>query len=165
MWELDRLQYKLGDGPCVHAMRDTDVVLADRLRHDQRWPQYVRGAVENGVMSQMTFQLYADEKKLGVLNFYSTHSEDIHPEAEHIAEHFATHAALALGHARKESEMAAGMQSRQIIGVATGLVMSRYHIDRDKAFHFLVRASTTSNLKLRDIAAEVVSAAEDKFEA
>ena len=34
--------------------------------------------------------------------------------------------------------------------------MERYGIDEDRAFGFLVRASSTSNVKLREVAREVV---------
>jgi len=34
--------------------------------------------------------------------------------------------------------------------------MERYSIDEDRAFQFLVRASSHGNIKLRDVAAELV---------
>ena len=34
--------------------------------------------------------------------------------------------------------------------------MERYDLDEDRAFSFLVRASSTSNIKVRDIAQELV---------
>jgi AmiR/NasT family two-component response regulator len=34
--------------------------------------------------------------------------------------------------------------------------MEHYDMNEDRAFHFLVRASSTSNIKLRDIAEELV---------
>jgi hypothetical protein len=36
--------------------------------------------------------------------------------------------------------------------------MVRYQIDSDRAFQFLVRASSTGGIKLRDIAREMVEA-------
>ena len=35
--------------------------------------------------------------------------------------------------------------------------MERYQISSDRAFEFLVRASSVANLKLRDVAQELVS--------
>jgi AmiR/NasT family two-component response regulator len=37
--------------------------------------------------------------------------------------------------------------------------MERYQIDEDQAFKFLVRVSQTGNIKLRDVAAQLVSRA------
>lgn len=160
VWDLDALQYELGAGPCVEAMRDEPVVMAETIRHDQRWPGYVPRAVEAGLRSQLGVQLFLDERTLGGLNMYSTSSDTIEPDALHAAEMFATHAALALGHARLESQLTDAMASRKAIGMAIGLLMARYEVDQDQAFQFLVRVSSTSNTKLRDVAQEVVRQAE-----
>jgi hypothetical protein len=42
--------------------------------------------------------------------------------------------------------------------------MARFQISSDRAFQFLARASSTSNLKLRDIAEEVVGQANSHYE-
>ncbi|WP_254069980.1 ANTAR domain-containing protein [Pimelobacter simplex] len=41
--------------------------------------------------------------------------------------------------------------------------MERYRIPEDRAFQFLVRASSTSNIKLRAIAQEIVDSATEQF--
>ncbi len=156
VWELDSIQYSLDEGPCVKSIRDSPVVVVEDIRHDQRWPRYVPRAVAKGVKAQMGLRLYTHEGTLGGLNLYSTASEKIDPEAQLAAELFATHAALALGHARKESQLNDALASRKIIGQAIGILTERYQIDDERAFQFLVRASSTGNLKLRDIAEELV---------
>ena len=78
-----------------------------------------------------------DEGTLGCLNLYSTNSRDIDPEDEHVAEVFAAHAAVALGHAREVDQLHQALQSSRTIGTAIGIVMERYHLDRDRAFGFL----------------------------
>ena len=45
-----------------------------------------------------------------------------------------------------------------MIGQAIGILMERYEMDEERAFAFLVRASSQSNIKLRDLAAELVEA-------
>jgi GAF domain-containing protein len=157
VWELDRLQYSLGEGPCVETLRDADVVVAPHIAQDQRWPRFAPEAVQRGLKSQLAVKLYLDkEGTLGGLNLYSTSSEDIDPEAEDIAELFAAHAAIALGHARDRENLNVALHSRKVIGQAIGLIMERYHLSEDRAFAFLVRASSQSNVKLRDIAQEIV---------
>src|SRR5687768_15764405 len=37
VWDLDSLQYELGEGPCVDAIRGEPVVSVSSIRHDQRW--------------------------------------------------------------------------------------------------------------------------------
>jgi GAF domain-containing protein len=102
VWELDTLQYDLGEGPYVHAIEVGPVTVANDLRHDQRWPNYVPRAVEYGLKTQMGLRLFVDEETLGGLNLYSAGADHIDAEVQHTAELFATHAALALGRARRE---------------------------------------------------------------
>jgi GAF domain-containing protein len=160
VWDLDKLQYDLGEGPCVDTLRDAHVVVAPQIRHDQRWPRFVPKAVDLGLKSQLAVKLYLDnEGTLGGLNLYSTLSEDVDPDAEPLAELFAAHAAIALGHVRERENLNDALHSRKVIGQAIGLVMGRYKLNEDRAFAFLVRASSHSNIKLRDIAQEMVDQA------
>lgn len=160
---LDTLQYALQEGPCYEALRECEgVVIAPRLRHDQRWPRYVRRAVdEHGLRSQLAVRLFLDkEGTLGGLNLYSTSQDEVDPDAESIAEVFAAHAAVALGHARQVGDLQQALVSSRLIGMAVGIVMERYGLDRDASFSFLARASSTGNVKLRDVAQEIVDKAE-----
>jgi GAF domain-containing protein len=157
VWELDRLQYDLAEGPCVSAMRGTPVVSVPRARHEQRWPDFMPQALRLGLRSQLAVRLFLDEEgTMGALNLYSTSQEEIDPDAEHVAELFASHAAIALHQAREVEHLNQALESRKVIGQALGIVMERYGLDETRAFSFLLRASSTSNIKLRDIAAQLV---------
>jgi GAF domain-containing protein len=164
VWELDDVQYTLMEGPCVDSLREAPTVSAPHLRHDQRWPRYVPQAVGHGVLSQLAYRLYLDEDRtLGGLNFYSTKSETLHDGAHELGELFATHATVALGKAIEEDNLTHALTTRGLIGQAVGLTMARFQISSDRAFQFLVRASSTSNIKLRDIAEEVVTQADAQY--
>lgn len=157
VWRLDRVQYTLKEGPCVDSMRESSVVLAPALRDERRWPRYAPEAVEAGVRSQMGVKLHLDGKgTIGGLNLYSTSSDDIDPEAESIAELFAAHAAIALGNAEHREHLKSALQTRKVIGQSIGILMERYALTEDGAFAFLVRVSSTSNIKLRDVAQQLV---------
>jgi GAF domain-containing protein len=161
--ELDKLQYELGEGPCVETLRDAEVVVAPHIRHDQRWPRYVPRAVELGLRSQLAVKLYLDsDGTLGGLNMYSTSSDDVDPDAQPMAELFATHAAIALGSATEREELNEALRSRTVIGQATGIIMQQYTLDPDAAFGVLVRMSSHSNTKVRDIAASLVQEAAER---
>jgi GAF domain-containing protein len=163
VWQLDALQYDLGEGPCVETLRDAQIVVAPRIRHDQRWPHYIPRAVELGLRSQLALKLFLDkEGTLGGLNLYSTQSEEVHPEAEGMAELFATHAAIALGNAREIDALNEGMGTRSTIGQAIGMLMAQYTLSDDAAFGLMVRMSSTSNVKLRDIATQLVHEANER---
>jgi GAF domain-containing protein len=157
VWELDQIQYALGEGPCVSAMRETPVVAVPYARHDQRWPNFMPPALKRGLRSQLAVRLFLDEEgTMGALNLYSTSQEEIDPDAEHVAELFAAHAAIALHQAREVEHLNQALESRKVIGQALGILMERYGLDENRAFAFLLRASSTSNIKLRDIATQLV---------
>ena len=160
VWTLDRLQYSLGEGPCVDTLRNGPVVRAPHIRHDQRWPRFVPRAVEEGLRSQLAVRLYLDhEGLLGGLNLYSTESDDIDPDAEGIADLFAAHAAIALGSSTHREQLNQALQSRKVIGQAIGMLMERYQVNEDRAFAYLVRTSSHGNIKLSVIASQMVEVA------
>lgn len=154
--ELDAAQWALAEGPCVDTLREQPVLFVEHLRHRQEWPAYVPRAVRRGVRSQLGLQLRSGPEVLGGLNLYSTSSDTVHPDAEVLAEPFAAHAALALANARERDHLRTALDTRRLIGQAVGLVMARYQVDEERAFQFLVRASSTGNVKLREVAADIV---------
>lgn len=159
---LDALQYALHEGPCVCALQGDDEMCVSSLAHEQRWPRYVPRALEAGIRSQLAVKLYLDRGTLGSINFYSTVHEHVSDDAQALAQLFATHAAIALGHAQERETLTQGLQSGRSIGQAIGILMERYAMGEDRAFAFLVRASSHRNIKLRLVARELVDEAKAK---
>lgn len=154
--KIDAIQYDLREGPCVTALRQDRLVMVAGDETDERWPRFLPQARDVGLRSQMAIRLYHQRQSVGALNFYSTCQDTIDPQAPMSAELFATHASLALGHAREVDDLNAAMETRSLIGQAMGILMERYRIDAEHAFHFLTRTSQESNTKLRDVAAEII---------
>ena len=154
---LDEAQYGLREGPCSAVLQGDDAVSVSSLRDEHRWPRYVPQAQAAGVRSQMSVKLYLDQDALGGINFYSTTSEDVSPDAQALAQLFASHAAIALGHAHDREGLNEALQTRKVIGEAMGILMERHAMNEDNAFAFLVRASSHANIKLRAVAQELVN--------
>ena len=163
-YELDAVQYELGEGPCVQAVEHEPVVVVRRLRHEQRWPGYIAEAVDRGVRSQVAVRLFSDREHIAGLNLYSTEQDEVDELATETARLFASHAAIILGHAQQEDQLNQALVSRKVIGQAIGILMERYRIDADRAFQFLVRASSSSNMKLRDVADEIVTTSVEAYQ-
>lgn len=160
VYALDRLQYSEDEGPCVDVLGQAHIAVAEHLRHEQRWPRYVPQALKLGLRSQMAIKVSIDDEgTLGGLNMYSTISDEIPPDAASIGELFARHAAVALGGAHAVEHLNRALETRKVIGQALGILMERYQMTEDRAFGFLVRASSTSNLKLHAVAQELVDGA------
>jgi GAF domain-containing protein len=104
----------------------------------------------------MAVKLYLAKGTLGGINFYSTIADEVGPDAQALAQMFATHSSIAIGHAHERDTLNEGMQTRKVIGQAIGILMERYEMNEDRAFAFLVRASSHTNIKLRVVAQQVV---------
>jgi transcriptional regulator with GAF, ATPase, and Fis domain len=159
VYELDHLQYTLGEGPCLHAIESDPIVVVQEARHETRWPRFMKAAVDKGLRSQLGIRLYLDEQTRGGFNLYSTSSDTIDPETEQLAELFASHAALAMGRVRIEENLSTALSSRTTIGIALGLVMERFGMDQDRAFAYLTRIASSSETKLRAVAEHLVAEA------
>jgi hypothetical protein len=159
--KIDAIQYDLREGPCVTAIRQDRLVMLAGDGTDERWPRFTPPARAAGLRAQMAIRLYQERHSVAGLNFYSTSQDTIDPAAPLGAELFATHAALALGRAREVDDLNVAMETRSMIGQAMGILMERYRINSEHAFHFLTRTSQETNTKLRDVAEELIRSTMD----
>jgi GAF domain-containing protein len=164
-YEIDQLQYDLGEGPCLDALRHEPVQRIDDMTSEQRWPRYAPAAADRGIRSQMGWELYDDDRSIGGLNLYSCRSDAFDDDTRHLAALFATHASLAMGRTRQVENLNTALATRKMIGQAIGVLMAQYQIDEDRAFEFLVRVSRDGNIKLRDVAQQIVDDINDKAKA
>jgi len=154
---VDAIQYEVGEGPCLDAIKDHDVFHTDDLSRERRWPHFAaRAAQETGVRSVVAFRLFVDHETMGAVNLFSTREAAFDDDDVRIGTLFAAHAAVALSAARKEEQLEHAVASRDVIGQAKGILMVRENVDEHRAFEILIRASQRLNVKLREVAARVV---------
>jgi transcriptional regulator with GAF, ATPase, and Fis domain len=158
--EVDRAQYDTGQGPCLSAVYERQTVRLSDMACEDRWPDFTRRALELGIRSMLSFQLYVVEDNLGALNLYSTDADAFDDESEHVGLLFAAHAAVAMAAARKERNLVRAISMRDLIGQAKGILMERHKLTDDQAFALLVRASQRTNVKLVDIARRLAETGE-----
>jgi GAF domain-containing protein len=160
--QLDALQARLRQGPAVDVIDGPQTILVADLAHEQRWPRYVPQALQLGAAAQLSARMQFDRTAtLGSLNLYASAEPVFDDEAESLAEVFAAQAAVAIGGAAVVTNLTEAMESRKIIGQATGILMERFRIDEAHAFAYLRRESSHRNIKLRDIAAEITRSITD----
>jgi GAF domain-containing protein len=150
--ELHALQREIGDGPCVDAAFTSNSYRTGDLALDSRWPRFARAAADRGISSLLALRLFTSNNVLGALNLYSSRPQAFDAETEHLVQLFAAHAAVALVGANRQAELRTALSTRDVIGMAKGILMQRHHIDADKAFSLLVEASQHANMKLREVA-------------
>ena len=153
--ELEALQVELRQGPTYDALQGELVVVTDDLTPEGRWPAYSSRALAAGVRAQLAARLQSGDELLGSLDLYSTTGR-LDPSAARHAELFATHAALALAHARHADLSDEAVPERQLLGMAVGILMERFEIPHDRALYYLVRVASAGGIELRDVAREVV---------
>lgn len=154
--KLCRLQYEWGEGPIPTEVQHFDVVLAENLSDEDRWPRFAATAVEEGFESLAAFQLYSNADDIGALVLYSDEAGAFDPDAVTIGEALSAHAAIAMLSARDNEQFRTGLASRDIIGQAKGMIMERYDLDAVQAFDLLAKLSQQQNLPVHRVAEELV---------
>lgn len=154
--DVDALQEETGEGPCLDAAYEQQTVRVPDMATEDRWPNFALRASEAGAASMLSFQLFVEGDNLGALNLYSRTPRSFDDESEHVGLLFASHAAVAFSGARKQRALSRALDTRDVIGMAKGILMQRYALTPDRAFRVLVRASQQSQRKLRDLAEELV---------
>ncbi|WP_210649901.1 GAF and ANTAR domain-containing protein [Nocardioides sp. SYSU D00065] len=154
--EADALQHVLGEGPCL-SVADAGWLRSGDIRADSRWPVWRGPADELGLRSLLAVAVAENDEPLGALTLYSgTSGGFAERDVVDVVVAYAVLAGAALSSVRRASTLQAAVSSRHVIGMAQGIAMERYGIDRHQSFELLRRLSSTTNVKLRDVAAEIV---------
>ena len=161
---VDGAQMVAGEGPCVDAWATQDTVTSSALPADPRWPRLGPRVSGGGVQGAVASPLHAGGQVVGALNVYGTdRSFDVDEQTENVELlASAVSAVVKESELRAELENVAGqlkaaLESRATIDQAKGMVMAAYGCGPDEAFSLLVRASNSTNIKLKDLAAKLVT--------
>ena len=167
--QVERLQDRVGTGACHEAFHTNQLIVMADLRKTDRWPPYTRRALELGLLSVIGVPLHAWGRTIGVLNVYrDTAGEWTAEDVEACEILGAMGAGYILNAAQLKTQntlaenLQAALQSRGIIERAKGMLMERDGVNADTAFKVLRQASMDRNRKLREIAQEIVSKAENE---
>jgi hypothetical protein len=152
-----RLQYELGEGPCLQSIDGEESVYAPDLRAEGRWPQWARAVSEElGIRSILSLQLFVGPAALGSLNLYSDRAHAYDADDHVAALALAAHVAVAMSAAQDRENFDSAIAHRTVIGQAEGMLIQALKLSPDEAFAALVRVSQHQNRKLHLIAADLV---------
>jgi GAF domain-containing protein len=138
---LDRLQLRLGAGPCIEASTSQSVIHVADTRTDGRWPRYEKCAAQLQVLSMLCAPLWVDEQRVGSLSLYAVEPDAFDARDLRLAELLAVHAALALSDAGRAEKLREAAANRDIIGQAKGVLMERHQLTAAAAFDLLTPRS------------------------
>ena len=148
-----------GEGIALESMRRRGTVLVHDLRAERRWPQFTERILsETPIRSALALFLRLDDVDLGVLALYAREPDFFTAERTEVAGIFADHAAIAVSHALdhdKVTNLEEALKSNREIGVALGVLMTRYALAQQQAFDLLRTVSQRTHRKLRDVASDV----------
>ena len=162
----DEVQHQTGEGPSVHAMRHARPVRIDDTVISQQWPKFCRQAAEVGIRSCYALPLMVDDEPVGALILYSRQPAAFGREETARADRFARDASGALTLALRmasctdlNEQLRSSIGSRAIIDQALGVIMATEHCPQDRALALLKSISQNNNVRLRDLAASIVTSA------
>jgi transcriptional regulator with GAF, ATPase, and Fis domain len=156
--QIAELQSELNEGPLVDADFSTMIIRVPDVVADPRWPRFSAGATRLGVGSMLCCCLYVHNNAYGALTLLARKPDAFDDGAVSIGSLFAVHAAVAFSAVRETEQIRAALTTRDEIGQAKGMIMERYKLDADGAFRLLAKLSQDSNVKLAEVAKQVIGA-------
>lgn len=169
---VDQVQYVAGEGPDLEAARTREPV---RVAIDQvadRWPDFVAAARALGIRSYLSAPLVfpaaheRDAELVGSLNVYGTTDDAFTRVDSGVLRLLTSTAVAAVGSARRYlhtrelvDNLAIALTSRATIDQAKGILMARHGVDATLAFQLLVKQSQNENVKLAEVARQILESA------
>lgn len=162
--ELDERQYERDSGPCLTAAATGEVVDAGDLSTEPRWGTYPRIARGRGIESVLSTPLAVGGETVGALNLYGGAPHAFGPHERQLTGLLAGQAAIAMTAAlwhfdqvTLTDHLRTALSSRAVIDQAIGIIMEQRRCSGEEAFAVLRAASQERGVKLRVLAAELVT--------
>lgn len=162
--EIDLVQYQTGEGPCLAAMNDGDVVRIDILERDSQFTRFAPGALDRGLQSVLSTPLPANGRSVGALNMYSTTANAFDVQTSAAVRPMVEYAGEAIGSSPLDAyslDMVDGLledlESRAIIEQATGVLMASQEDTSGTALGQLRDLAMRSGESMRTVAEWVIA--------
>jgi GAF domain-containing protein len=160
---LEDLQIHHQEGPCISAFDDKQLVGAQDLTEDTRWPSFSEAAVAHGMRAVLASPLPYNQDAVGVVAVLSEDPRPWSPEGELALLAFTDLAALLIAsmmQGEQQSELAAQLQgalnSRAVIEQAKGVLIGQQGLSPQAAYVQLRAQARAERRKLVAVSAEVV---------
>lgn len=168
--DLDRAQYRAGDGPCMAAAREHRYQRFDAVTDGARFPGFTEAAVERGVRSSISLPVTGAEMPAAI-NLYASSRHAFHAERPRAVAGLLARCLSALmapsDATRRVVEAPASAGSieaaharARLIADAETVLMGRRSVSRTEALGMLIQRSRVETRSIFDIAREVVAVGE-----
>lgn len=162
-FEIDLVQYRTGEGPCLAAIAQSQVVRIDVLDADARFTHFAPGALDLELSSVLSIPLDANGRTVGALNMYSRRPDAFDAGAEEAVQPMAAYAAESISTSpiyAYSLDMVDGLsesiESQALIDQATGVLMSTEERSSAEALDRLRQLALGSGESMRTVATWVI---------
>lgn len=161
--QADKLQYELGQGPCLSAWAGQRAVIIQDTWRETRWPEWTAAVAGFPLQSVLSAPLTPDGRPIGALKVYSPVPLAFDDNSVFLIERLAAPAAVLLGHVRDRAaaqrmtdELAEALTNRDMIAQAQGILIERLNLTSQEALAVLLARSRGESTPLHDVAREVL---------
>ncbi len=162
--QLEELQIEHGEGPCIDAFDEKELVHAADLAAEARWPKFSPAAVERGLRAVLASPIPYNQTAIGVVVVFSTKAHPWSPEGELALVAFTDLAALTIANtmqSEQRGELAEQLQraldARVLIEQAKGALVAREGISAKDAFEQMRRRARAERRRVAEVAEEVMA--------
>ena len=161
---LELFQLQHSEGPCLDCYRTREPVTITELSEaEDRWPEFAPQALVAGVRSVHAFPMRLRDRVIGALNVFGEEPLPLEPVDIRIVQSMADVATIAILQERAianaellTEQLQGALNSRIAIEQAKGLLAREHRVSVDEAFQTLRRHARKNNLRLADLAHDVV---------
>lgn len=159
----DKLQYELGQGPCLSAWAEQRAIIIQDTRQETRWPKWTAAVADLPLRSVLSAPLTTDGRRIGAIKVYSPVPLAFDDHAVFLIERLASPAAALLGNARDReatrrlgSQLGGALANRDMVSRAEGILMERMDLTSREALEVMLTASRGEDKPLHEVAHEIV---------
>ena len=162
--EIDLVQYQTGQGPCLAAIAESQVIRIDVVERERRFSRFAPGAVAHDINSVLSIPLAVNGEAVGAFNLYSHRVNAFDEQSEQAARPLADYAAEAISRSPLyvySLDMVEGlletMESRALISQATGVIMVTDRCRSEEALDRLRDLALAGGVSMRTAAEHVIA--------
>jgi GAF domain-containing protein len=164
---LELFEIQAQEGPCLDCFRTGAAVANEDLSVDaDRWPRFGAEALAAGFRSVHALPMRLRGTVIGALNLFHVDAGAMRPVDVDAAQAFADVATIAILQHRAATEAFAlneqlnrALNTRIVIEQAKGMIAERQGLDMEQAFATLRNHARNHNLRLADVASDVIEGA------
>ena len=152
---FDDLQYAVGCGPGLDAARTRELVTAQDLPADERWPELADCARENGVQSVAAIPMDVQRASVGSLSVFVSRPQGIDPDLLLTAMAIVNQAEVLLAELRRREALREGAA----VDRAVGVIIAQRGCGVHEAYDVLRETSQRLGLDHSAVAQRLIAAA------